>query len=327
MSAARQTRPSASFRLTPPRPYSLPLTVERLVRFTEVVDRFEEGVYRRLLWVGGAGLLVSVRQLGPPSRAELCVRLDGRQARSPAAKRAALRLVDRALGAQSEVRAFYRACADDPLLRASIRASRGMRVAGSGSVFETMLTAVLAQQVNLTFAYSIRQELALALGRRARFDGESYVAFPTAASVARLTHEELRGFRLSNAKARALHAIAEAFRSRELRETELETLSDEEVIDRLTALPGVGRWTAEITLMRGLGRPDAFPAGDLAVVKYLAQQLLGRDEAASEGEMREFSKRWSPHRALALVYAYAEMQKRGEQASAARRRRVRRADA
>ena len=64
--------------------------------------------------------------------------------------------------------------------------------------------------------------------------------------------------------------------------------------------------------MRGLGRPDAFPAGDLAVVKYLAQQLLGRDDVASEQEMREFSRRWSPHRALALVYAYAEMQRRSE---------------
>jgi DNA-3-methyladenine glycosylase II len=82
------------------------------------------------------------------------------------------------------------------------------------------------------------------------------------------------------------------------------------VVDRLIALHGVGRWTAEVTLMRGLARPDAFPAGDLAVVKYLAKELLGRAEVATEDEMREFSERWSPHRALALVYAYAEMQTR-----------------
>jgi DNA-3-methyladenine glycosylase II len=316
VSARRTTLPSSGFRITPPRPYSLALTVERLVRFAEVVDRFEDGIYRRLLWVGGAGLRVSVRQHGPPSRAELEIRLDGREARAPAAKRAALQLVGRTLGADSDVRAFYRARRDDPLLRASIRANRGLRVAGSGSVFEAMLTAVFAQQINLAFAYSIRQELALALGRRARIDGETYTAFPTPASVARLSHEELRAFRLSNAKARALHAIADAFHSGDLSEQELEALPDEQVIERLIALRGVGRWTAEVTLMRGLGRVDAFPAGDLTVVKYLAQELLGRDDVASEKEMREFSERWRPHRALALVYAYAEMGSRARDKTA-----------
>ena len=309
MPAARQT---TSFGVTPPRPYSLALTVERLVRFDQVLDRFEDGVYRRLLWVAGAGLLVSVRQEGPPSRAELEVRLAGRQARSPAARLAAERLVGRALGADSGVRAFYRACGEDPVLGSSIRANRGLRVAGGSSVFETLLTAVFAQQVNLAFAYSIRKELCLALGRRARFDGESYLAFPTPASVAGLSHEELRAFRLTNAKARALHEISQAFHTGELSESQLEALPDEEVIDRLTALRGVGRWTAEVTLMRGLARPDAFPAGDLAVVKHFAQQLLGRESAASEQEMREFSERWKPHRALALVYAYAEMARRSK---------------
>ncbi len=318
MSSRPSARPSTRFRLTPPRPYSLSLTVERLVRFSEVVDRFEDGIYRRLLWLGGAGLLVSVQQHGSASRAELEIHLEGRQARTAAAKLAALRLVGRTLGADSDVREFYRAQRDDPLLQASIRANRGLRVAGFGSSFEAMLTAVFAQQVNLTFAYSIRQELALALGRRARFHGESYTAFPTPASVARLSHDELRAFRLSNAKARALHAIATAFRSGELSESQLEQLPDEQVIDRLIALHGVGRWTAEVTLMRGLGRVDAFPAGDLGVVKYLAQELLGRADVATEKEMREFSERWRPHRALALVYAYAEMASRAKGAKGAK---------
>ncbi len=87
-------------------------------------------------------------------------------------------------------------------------------------------------------------------------------------------------------------------------------MTDEEAIARLTDLPGVGRWTAEIGLLRGLGRPDIFPAGDLGVVKYLAQGLLGHPQRATEDAMRRFSQRWSPHRSLALVYAYAELARR-----------------
>jgi 3-methyladenine DNA glycosylase/8-oxoguanine DNA glycosylase len=78
-------------------------------------------------------------------------------------------------------------------------------------------------------------------------------------------------------------------------------------VERLTALRGIGRWTAETVLIRGLGRLDAFPAADLGIVKYLAQGLLGRRSPASEAQMRAFAERWRPYRAVALVYAYAEL--------------------
>ena len=90
----------------------------------------------------------------------------------------------------------------------------------------------------------------------------------------------------------------------------MDSLSDDDLIERLIVLKGIGRWTAETALVRGLIRPDVFPAGDLAVVKYLAQSLLGKTEKASEAEMRAFAERWRPYRGLALVYCYAEMGRR-----------------
>jgi 3-methyladenine DNA glycosylase/8-oxoguanine DNA glycosylase len=73
-------------------------------------------------------------------------------------------------------------------------------------------------------------------------------------------------------------------------------------VAELTRWKGVGRWTAEVVLIRGLGRLDVFPAGDLAVLKRLAPSWLGRD--AGEGEMRAFAARFRPFRSLALVYAF-----------------------
>jgi DNA-3-methyladenine glycosylase II len=297
------------FTLTPKRPYSLALTAERYTRFPEVVDRFSDGVYRRLLPVG-RGVLVSIAQAGPPSAARLEVRLDGRLAGSPAARQAAVRLAEVSLGAASDVAGFYRAHAGDPVLGAPIRAYRGLRIAGVPSLWEALVTAVLAQQVNLMFAYDIRRELALRYGPRARFFGETYVGFPPTAPLADETLPRLRRFRLSRSKAVAIRGLARAFEDGSLSERELASLPDEEAIARLTELPGVGRWTAEIALMRGLGRPDIFPAGDLGVVKYLAQGLLGHSTRAKEDEMRTFAQRWTPHRSLALVYGYAELTRR-----------------
>jgi DNA-3-methyladenine glycosylase II len=275
-----------------------------------LTDRWEEGIYRRLLFLGGAPLLVAVSQQGPPSASRLSVELRGRGADRPEAARTASRLVERTLGASVNLRPFYRLVRDDALLGPTVRAFRGLHVAGWPDLFETVVTAVLSQQVNLPFAYSIRNELVRAFGRNARIDGGTYYAFPTPKRLARETPTSLGGFRLTRAKAETLHRLAERFASGALSDEELGSLPDEEVIDRLVALKGIGRWTAETSLLRGLGRLDAFPAADLGVVKYLALELLGRRAPASEATMRKFAERWRPYRGLALVYAYAELARR-----------------
>jgi DNA-3-methyladenine glycosylase II len=298
------------FTVVPERPYSLALTAERYARFPEIVDRFDGAVYRRFLPVGRRGVLLSVAQGGPPGRAVLEVTLSGAAAGSPAAHRAARRVVEGALGAAQPVRGFYRAFAADAVIGEAIRDFRGLRVAGVPSLWEALVTAILAQQVNLPFAYDIRRELTETFGRRARCDGETFHAFPEPGSFAAETPARLRRFRLSDAKAKAILGLAEAFAGGALVEGEVAALDDEAAIERLTAFRGVGRWTAEIGLLRGLARPDIFPAGDLGVVKYLAQGLLGRRGKAKEDAMRRFAERWIPWRGLALVYGYAELNRR-----------------
>lgn len=310
MDVAHPRHPRLAYRIEPKRPYSLALTASRFTRFPEAVDRFDGRVYSRLMPVGGRSVLVSVEQIGSPAKAVLEITLEGAAAGSPAAREAARRLVDVALGATTEVGGFYRAHRSDPVLAASIRDFRGLRIAGWPSLWEALLTAVLSQQVNLQFAHDIRRELALAFGRRARIGGDLYTAFPLPEALGGESPRTLRRFRLSGAKAIAIHGLARAFSTGALSEPDLAALSDEDAIARLTEIKGVGRWTAEIGLLRGLGRTDIFPAGDLGVVKYLAQGLLGRSAKAAEAEMRSFAGRWAPHRGFALVYAYAELARR-----------------
>lgn len=298
------------YTLRPPLPYSLDRTVQRLVRFEEIVHRYEEESYRRLLWPGRTALLVRVEQWGPPSRAELHITLVGREARSSAARRAADQLLARVLGAYTPVRAFYGVARSDPFLAEPARRLRGLRVAGAFDLWEALATAVFSQQVNLRLAYSIRRELAERYGRRARFDGELYVAFPRPGRIAREPLARLRQLRLSQAKAETLQRTARLFASGKLMDAELAQRSDEHVIAELTAIKGIGRWTAEVGLMRGLARPDAFPAADLGVVKYLARELSGQGAPSDEATMRRFAERWRPHRALALAYAYEELRHR-----------------
>ena len=309
---------AASFTVAPRGPYSLAQTASRFTRFPEIVDRFDGATYRRLLPVGRRGVLLEVRQAGSIARPLLLARLEGDEGASDAALVAARRLVAIGLGAGLDTRAFDRKFRSDPLLGGALRHARGLRIAGSGSLWEAIVTAVISQQVNLAFAYDIRRELALRFGRRARYGGETYVAFPTPARVAAESPRALRRFRLSRAKAGTLVRVARAFASGAIREREVEELPDEAAIERLTQVKGIGRWTAEIALLRGLGRADVFPGGDLGVVKYVATELLGHRARVGEATMRQFAEAWRPYRGLALVYAYAEITKRRAE-NAARR--------
>ncbi|HKF41889.1 MAG TPA: hypothetical protein VKG01_02205 [Thermoanaerobaculia bacterium] len=272
------------------------------------MDRFDGAVYRRLLPVGRRGVLLQVRQ--PVRRSGLEVVLRGDEAGSDRARRAALRVVELGLGAGLDVRPFYRAFRFDPLLADALRHSRGLRIAGTASLWEAIVTAVLSQQINLSFAYDMRRELSISYGRRARFDGETWFDFPAPSRIAGESEKTLRGFRLSGAKAGTILRAAQAFASAEMTEDEVSSLPDEEAIARLTSIKGIGRWTAEIALLRGLGRADVFPGGDLGVVKYVAMQLLGHRARVTEKRMRRFADRWRPYRGLALVYAYAEINRR-----------------
>lgn len=298
------------FELKPERPYSLSRTVARLVRFSDLVDRMsDEGRYSRCLHLNGELALMTVTQSGSPARALLHVTLVGDSLDPGRARADAERIIRRSLGVGCPLRRFYSTFRDDPLLASSIRAHHGMSICGGATLFEAIVSSILAQQINLTFAYSIYQSLAQRYGERLEVEGEEFVAFPTPERIARVRHATLRNLKLSNAKAGTIHRMALAFAKRELDAAELDTLEDEAVIERLVAYKGIGRWTAETAMIRGLGRLDVFPAGDLGVVKKIAVEMLGRKGVASEAEMRSFSQQWRPYRSLALIYAYASLYK------------------
>ncbi len=295
-----------SFEIIPRTPYSFDFTVARFMRFAgENVDLVEDGQYRRLLAAGRQLALATVTHAGTAASPRLTVVLDS-PSRAPLERASFETQLRHILCTDLDLRPFYRMARKDPLLAPMVPRFRGLRVTASPTLFEALVTAVLSQQVNLTFAYSIKNALVRSFGRKWRRRGRTYHAFPEPRRFAAQTLEAMRAFRLSNAKAGTLIRLGEAFAA-DASLGDVTALSDEQVVERLTAIKGIGRWSAEIALMRGLARPDTFPAGDLGVVKYVAQGLLGRTGKATEEEMRAFAERWRPYRALALAYCYAEL--------------------
>ncbi|MDQ5858058.1 MAG: hypothetical protein M3542_07265, partial [Acidobacteriota bacterium] len=181
------------FWIEPHRPYSLALTGRRYARFPDPVDHFDGKDYRRLLEAGRSVVLVTVESAGGVSAARLRVTLEGPAAASDSAKAVARNLVEGPLGAGADVLPFYRAARADPLLAPLVRKFRGLRIAGYPSLWEALVSAILAQQVNLGLAFGIRADLATAFGKRLEVGGRSYFAFPPPKRIAREGEGGLEG--------------------------------------------------------------------------------------------------------------------------------------
>jgi DNA-3-methyladenine glycosylase II len=171
--------------------------------------------------------------------------------------------------------------------------------------FHALVRSISAQQVNLSWASTTRRRLALRYGVRLDAGGpDSFVHALRADALAEATVAQLRQLQLTNAKARSVIAVARAARDGYLDMQTLSVLDDEQLIGHLTALPGIGRWSAEWFLARTLGRPRVV-AGDLGVRKAVGR-LYGVALPA-EADVRRLTEHWGPAAAVAQALALHDL--------------------
>jgi DNA-3-methyladenine glycosylase II len=163
------------------------------------------------------------------------------------------------LGAEFDLPPFYAWAAADSVLGPITFRLEGFRPPLSPDPFETLVTSITAQQVSLFAAFAIRSRMIERFGERA----ELAYAFPTRETLARATEDELVASGFSRRKAEYVLGLARS----DLDLDALATLDDDEIRARITALRGLGPWTAEWFLARHLARPRAWPVGDVALQK------------------------------------------------------------
>jgi len=284
-----------------------PLDVARtLSRFClwgeDPANQLSDGVFRRAVRVDGRWCGYELTWTGGPDDTRLQVSVPG--TRGARALDAALAEVRHVCAVDLDVASFYQTAAADRTLGGLIPRLYGLRPTLSPEPFEMLVGSVCAQQVNLAFAFTVRARLVRRFGNPVRVNGQTVYAFPEPAALARVPVTELRRLQLTLRKAEYIVGLAARIVSGELDLAALRARPNEEVIETLTSVRGLGRWTAEWFLARGLGRGDVCPAGDLAVRKAFAR-FYNRGRALSERAIRRRAARWGPHQNLAVHYLLA----------------------
>lgn len=170
----------------------------------------------------------------------------------------------------------------------------GLRLPVGFDPYETAVRAIIGQQVSVAAAVTVSRRLAMAFGEAAELPGPLNALPFQAQAIAEAEERHLCALGLNGARARALIAISRAVVDGQV---DFFTANPERLTEEMVQIPGVGKWTAEYVVMRGLGWPDVFPAGDLMVRRALGD--------ISERAARQHAERWRPWRSYAVLHLWA----------------------
>lgn len=205
-----------------------------------------------------------------------------------------------------ELKDFYALAGADPLLRPLINRYHGLRLMGINDLFEALSWSIIGQQINLRFAYKLKRALVEKFGTRYDHNGHTLHFFPTPEVLINATKEDLLALQFSKQKASYMLHLSQAFVGNQISKDELQQLSLAEAIKRLSAIHGIGPWTANYVAMRCLKFMDAFPMGDAGLqnaIKYQWQQK----EKPTMDQLAELSKKWAGWQAYATLFLWRSL--------------------
>lgn len=178
----------------------------------------------------------------------------------------------------------------DVLLKSLIEEFEEPRLRSRGDLFATLIKSIVGQQISVIAASAVWSRL---------FD---LVGEVNPESILAKTHEELRQVGLSNRKVEYIVGIAEAW-TEGLGEIDWEQMSDEEVVQELVKLRGVGRWTVQMLLIFALLRQDIFPIDDIGLIRGM-EKLYNSGNPLETSELYEISEKWRPYRTMGVWYIW-----------------------
>ncbi|MGM1045643.1 MAG: DNA-3-methyladenine glycosylase family protein [Bacillota bacterium] len=202
---------------------------------------------------------------------------------------------------------FYNAVSQDMVLGQLIHKYYGLRMMCIPDLFEALTWAIMGQQINLTFAYTLKKRLTEHFGQCLDFEGETYWLYPTCEKIAALDVEDLRKLQFTVRKAEYIIGIAKAMANGEITKQSLLQKRDYEKIKQsLMDIRGIGAWTADYVMMKCLHLPAAFPMADVGLQNALKIQI-GLDRKPTIEEIKEMAAHWEGWQAYATFYLWRSL--------------------
>lgn len=183
---------------------------------------------------------------------------------------------------------FYQLLEQDERLAYMATEFRGLRLVGIPELFEAICWAIIGQQINLTFAYQLKRRLVEKYGRRIEIEGGVYYLFPEPAVLTGVSVADLQEMQFSRSKANYLLIVAAAFADQLVGKAQLIAMADLQIRQQaLTALKGIGIWTANYVLMKSLKERSCIPFGDAGLLNAMLKHKIISDKQQTQ-QIKDF---------------------------------------
>jgi DNA-3-methyladenine glycosylase II len=291
-----------ALRIPPPKEFSYELALAFLKRSPrELLHKVIEDRIEKAIRINGAIIVFSIRF----DKDELIVEFLNTKA-TVAQATEVVKYIREWLDLDTDLKPFYAMCEKDKLLKALAKNFYGYRIVGQPDLFESIVWAVLGQQINLQFAYTLKQKFVERFGEAVTSEEETYYLFPTPGVVARLKEEQLLALQFSRQKAAYTINIAKAFAAGNVSKEKLASLSLKEAKELLMEIKGIGNWTANYALMKTFRHADAFPLEDAGIHNAI-KNLKKLAKKPSLEEVRRVYKKYKGWEAYATLYLWRSL--------------------
>ena len=291
-----------SLRIPPPHEFSYELALTFLKRSPrELLHKVIDDRIEKAIRISGAVIIFSIRY----DKDELLVEFLNTKV-TVAQATEVVKYIREWLDLDTDLKPFYAMCQKDKLLKGLVKNFYGYRIVGQPDLFESIVWAVLGQQINVQFAYTLKQKFVERYGEAVTLKEETYYLFPAAAVVAQLTEAQLLALQFSRQKAAYIINIAKAFAEGVVSKEKLVGLSLKEGKDLLMEIKGIGNWTANYALMKTFRHTDAFPLEDAGIHNAI-KNLKKLTKKPSLEEVKRVYKKYKGWEAYATLYLWKSL--------------------
>ncbi len=291
-----------SFNLEAKAPFNFDLTAQIFRNGDPQIRIYQDEVFSQAVRLDGWLVLVEVSSAGNVEQPRLTVKLKANEPLTAQDKLKAKDIVKYIFNLDFDLGSFYSEIKGDPVMHSIAQQLYGLKNPTTATVFESLVDSVIEQQISIKVAIALEDKLIKKFGDYLIIDGKNRFVFPTPQKIAAASVDEVQQVGLSRRKAEYIHGSAELIVAGKL---DLECLKNredaEEIIRELDAVRGIGVWTAELTMLRGMQRLDMLPADDLGIRRVISTYYCGGKSIKAD-EAREIAKRWGRWKGLAAFY-------------------------
>jgi DNA-3-methyladenine glycosylase II len=292
----------STFNIKAKAPYDFDLSSRIFSSGDKNIKKYANNHFWQALAINQKTMLLYVESVGEVESPELEVSVGSKEELSPDILNAVPPMIHKVFNLGLDLNPFYEAIKSDNTMVKITRKLYGLKNPSTPTLFEAITDSILQQQISLKAAHSIGNRLIKQFGHCIYSYGQKYYSYPSPEDLAYLDPEKLRKCGLSFQKAEYIRDLSLNIINQDVDLTSIQNMSTtQEMVEELTKIRGVGVWTAELALLRGLCRLDAIPADDIGLQRIMAH-FYRDDEKISAEEVREIASSWGKWRGLAGYY-------------------------